>query len=52
MICLGDLERRNVAREGLSVVVDRSIRSAIAPADMNLRLPMTTLARRPVRRSW
>lgn len=25
MICLGDLERRTVAREGLSVVVDRSI---------------------------
>ena len=32
-------------------MVDRSTRAAIASADMTRRLPMTTLARRPVFRS-
>ena len=36
----------------LSAVVDRSIRSAIASAELNRRLSITTLARRPVRTSW
>jgi hypothetical protein len=52
MLCLGGLGRRTVVCEGLSVVVDRVTRSAIASADMKRRLPMTTLARRPVFNSW
>jgi hypothetical protein len=52
VICLGDLGRRTVVCEGLSVVIDRLTRSAIASADMKRRFPMTTLVRRPVFKSW
>lgn len=39
------------ASDGLTVVVDLAMSSAIAAGEMNRRQPMTTLASSPVRRS-
>jgi hypothetical protein len=47
VICLGDLGRRTVVCEGLSVVVDRLTRSAIASADMNTTESTRISARPP-----
>ena len=38
-------------RDGLAVVVDLEMRSAMASAEMNRRAPIGTLANYPVRRS-